>query len=207
MMENSDEAMERVLAGLRDAEAPAGMERRILEAVQSSAPRKREWSLALPWRVAGMRTCAIAVAGVVAVSSMVYWTALREHRAGSGSRESRSQMVPGSTPYPTVQRATAGVNPTLPERLAVGEREKTPIRRARFVRGEKSAALQETQAANHPAPEAPLTEEEKLLLRIAHKGDPMEIAALNPVLWAKRDAEEQAEVKKFFEPSTKGDDK
>ena len=33
-MKRPDEAMERVLAGLRDAEAPVGMERRILERLE-----------------------------------------------------------------------------------------------------------------------------------------------------------------------------
>jgi len=35
-------------------------------------------------------------------------------------------------------------------------------------------------SGNHPAPPMPLTEQEKLLLRIAHKGDPEELAMLNP---------------------------
>ena len=34
-MKNSDEAIERVLAGLRDAESPEGMERRILDAMRA----------------------------------------------------------------------------------------------------------------------------------------------------------------------------
>jgi hypothetical protein len=207
MMENSDEAMERVLAGLRDAEAPAGMEQRILEAVRDGAPRRREWSLALSWRGAGMRTCAVAVVGMVMVSSMVCWTVLREHRTDRGGRESRSRMVPMTPPDPQVQVVSAIAQQHLSERPVLRGGEKAKARRAKVDREEESPARQETLAANHPAPEAPLTEEERLLLRIAHKGDPMEIAALNPVLWAKRDAEEQAEIQKFFEPSTKGDDK
>ena len=61
------------------------------------------------------------------------------------------------------------------------------------------------RAASYPAPPAPLTQEEKLLLRIAHKGDPQELALLNPVLRAARDAEEKAEVERFFTPPTTGD--
>jgi hypothetical protein len=33
------------------------------------------------------------------------------------------------------------------------------------------------------------------------------MVALDPSLWAARDEAEKAEVKKFFEPSTTGDDK
>jgi len=44
-MKNSQDAIEKVLAGLRDADAPAGMERRILEEVESraSARSRRDW--------------------------------------------------------------------------------------------------------------------------------------------------------------------
>jgi hypothetical protein len=58
--------------------------------------------------------------------------------------------------------------------------------------------------ASYPAPPMPLTEQEKLLLRIAHKSDPVELAMLDPVVRAARDAEEKAEVKNFFEPPTTG---
>jgi hypothetical protein len=44
----------------------------------------------------------------------------------------------------------------------------------------------------------PLTEQERLLLRIVHKDDPVEVAVLNPVLRAAKDAEDQAEFQSFF---------
>ncbi len=48
-MKNSDEAIERVLAGLRDVEAPAGMERRILDGLEERAARRAWGGLALVW--------------------------------------------------------------------------------------------------------------------------------------------------------------
>jgi hypothetical protein len=44
----------------------------------------------------------------------------------------------------------------------------------------------------------PLTEQERLLLRIAHKGDPVELAMLDPMQRAARNAEEQTEFQRFF---------
>jgi hypothetical protein len=44
----------------------------------------------------------------------------------------------------------------------------------------------------------PLTEQERLLLRIAHKGDPVEMAMLDPKIRAAREREEEAEVQRFF---------
>jgi hypothetical protein len=50
-----------------------------------------------------------------------------------------------------------------------------------------------------------LTEQEKLLLRIAHKDDPVEVAALNPAVRAARYEEEKAEVQRFFKSARLGD--
>jgi hypothetical protein len=44
----------------------------------------------------------------------------------------------------------------------------------------------------------PLTEQERLLLKIAHKGDPVEMAMLDPKIRAAREREEEAEVQRFF---------
>jgi hypothetical protein len=57
-------------------------------------------------------------------------------------------------------------------------------------------------AASHPAPPMPLTEQERLLLRIAHRGDPVELAMLDPLRRAARDVEEQTEFQRFFKPRT-----
>ena len=79
-MKNSEEAMEKVLAGLRDAEAPAGMERRILDLdalEERAAARSRSgWRQMLPvWLVVparpmavGSLVCGVALAGLFAVA-------------------------------------------------------------------------------------------------------------------------------------------
>jgi hypothetical protein len=72
---------------------------------------------------------------------------------------------------------------------------------------EDSIAVREMHAASFPAPPMPLTEQEKLLLRIVHRGDPVEMAMLDPAVRAARDAEEKADVARFFErPTTKGNE-
>src|SRR5882757_1466057 len=79
-MKNSEEAMEKVLAGLRDVEAPAGMERRILDGMlgleEQGVRSGSGWRRWLPiWLVApgrpvavGSLVCGIAVAGLFAVA-------------------------------------------------------------------------------------------------------------------------------------------
>ncbi len=220
--ENSDDAIERVLAGLGNAEPPAGMDQRILQAVRDNAPEKRRRSLPLSWRTfwaaaspvrkpaTGTARWSLAAAAVVLVSSLACWTALRNHSAVSDH-----QAVSPLPATPDVHATT--VSPQLPSQprsvLRVAERtpdrapDRTNARHASRVREVPSANPDSMGAGNHPAPEAPLTEQEKLLLRLAHKNDPVELAVLNPVLWAARDAEEKAEVKKFFEPPTTAEDK
>jgi hypothetical protein len=162
----------------------------------------------MPLLLMERRRWAVVAAGVVFILSMACWTVLREQRAGRENAGSKRQEAPGSSTSPEVQVAAARTQQPLAERPSMRRKEKMNERRVRGAREDGSCvALHERSMANHPAPEAPLTAEEKLLLRMAHRRDPVEMAAMNPLLWAARDAEEKAEVQRFFEPPTTGDNK
>jgi len=62
-------------------------------------------------------------------------------------------------------------------------------------------------APSHPAPEAPLTDEEKLLLRVVRLGDPQVTAMLDHEVRARQEAEQEAEFQQFVEQSGKEDHK
>ena len=83
-MKNSDDAMEKVLAGLRGVEAPDGMERRILNALdaledETTVGARSGWSWLRPmWLVARLRpvvtrpvVCGIALASLVAIGFLI----------------------------------------------------------------------------------------------------------------------------------------
>jgi hypothetical protein len=57
----------------------------------------------------------------------------------------------------------------------------------------------------HPAPQAPLTEQERLLLRMVQTEAPEQIAMLNPEIRAKQEAQSEAKFQEFVEQSIKGD--
>jgi hypothetical protein len=59
-------------------------------------------------------------------------------------------------------------------------------------------AVPETQAASFPAPPLPLTEQERLLLRIAHRRDPEDTAILNPAVQAAQSAKATEQFQQFF---------
>ncbi len=67
-MKEADATIERLLAGLRDAEPPGGMERRILEALDGMGVRRGAAPASL-WRpaMALLLACAVILAAVVMV--------------------------------------------------------------------------------------------------------------------------------------------
>lgn len=194
-MENPEKAIERVLEGLRDAEAPVGMERRIVEAVRERVAegaghgwlRRPIW---LETRRVGWGAGAVAVLVAVAMLyTMRRAPEMVQRRAVAGmpavgskvAVENGGPLRPGGTGRQNVR-----------EPLGMSR-----VRRAsaRVVDDSDSVAL---HASNHPAPPMPLTEQERLLLRIVHKGDPVEMAMLDPMVRAARNVEEQAEFQRFF---------
>jgi len=205
-MKNSEEAIEKMLAGLRDAEAPAGMEHRILEALedQASVQFRSGWRRLRPIWLPERRgatvsfACGVAFAGMLAVALVI--PAIR--RLGHAPTQAKMNSASVRPLPPTASAGAATSVPVLPARPNM--RWMASARRAGIVRDKDSAAVSKRQEASFPAPPMPLTEQEKLLLRIAHKGDPVEVAELNPAVRAARDSEDKAEVKKFFEPSTTG---
>jgi hypothetical protein len=56
----------------------------------------------------------------------------------------------------------------------------------------------ETQAASFPAPPLPLTEQEKLLLRLAHRRNPEDTAILNPAVQSAQSAKATEQFQQFF---------
>jgi len=59
-------------------------------------------------------------------------------------------------------------------------------------------ALADLHSPSHPAPPLPLTQQEKLFLRMLRYGDATQLAELDPMVRAKQDADETAAFKAFF---------
>jgi hypothetical protein len=205
-VKNSEEAIEKVLAGLRDVEASAGMERRILERLEgrvSVVEARLGWRGLVPMWVTlptkGL-ICGVALAGLVAVVLAI--PAIR--RLGHVPVQSRSGGVTGAP-----REAAPALADREAERSSGGSLGRLGTTAnasdARLVRAadsndsdEESVAMSEMRAASFPAPPMPLTAQERLLLRLAHKVDPVEMAMLDPKFRAMQDAEEKAEFQRFF---------
>jgi len=214
-MKNSEEAIEKVLAGLRDTEALAGMEGRILnELEERAAARSRSgWRGLLPvWLFAPARpvavgsvACGVALAGIFVVALAI--PAIR--RLGPAPVQARRSSAPVGSPVLGAPEAAA--KSSQPASLRFGVRSAGKIKSEEGRNAESAAAgvdsdavaLEEMHAASRPAPPMPLTEQERLLLRLVHKDDPVELAMLDSKMRALQDSEDKAEFQRFFGQSTK----
>jgi hypothetical protein len=186
MNRNSD-AIDRVLAGLRNVKASAGIEHRVMEAVE----RRTAQQPAYPWlfglrhiRSYGLWPLAwgVALGGILAMVSL---TVTRQETVKEAVHETSpiAQRPAGHaelrTQPPRVRSRPSG----SPLRAHTASPARIPVR--------------------YVVP--PLTQEEKLLLRIAHTGDPREMAILNPEIRSQQAADSEAQFKRFVEQSTQGD--
>jgi hypothetical protein len=216
-MRNAGEAMEKVLAGLRDAAAPDGMERRILAGLEErAAVRSRSgWRQLLPvWLVAparpvavGSLVCGVALAGIVVVVFAIPAIRRLGHTPMQAPQQAGRNSVPaGAAALTAAEAAAESGRSALPRAgaLSIGKRKaERSAAGADVVLDSDSAALEEMHAASYPAPPMPLTEQERLLLRLVHKDDPVELAMLDPKLRALQDLEDKAEFQRFFGQSMK----
>lgn len=214
-MKHPDEVIDKVLAALRDTEPPLGIERRILQALDGHAPQPHRWL--------GRSVWPLSPAGPLHASSWAYGAAVAivialallipaSRRRPSPLTSSGNVRVPGSSPFASPPATVSSSLPPAPTVVSPPPRRnvaaRNPTSRSAASQAQQPAedadalALEELHAASQPAPPLPLTREERFLLRLAHKGDPEELAILDPNLRAKQDVEARAEFHIFFDPPT-----
>jgi hypothetical protein len=208
-MKDADGTIERLLAGLRDAEPPGGMERRILEALDGMEVRQGVASASL-WRLPFRPAIAMLLACTVTLMA-IFTVEQRKHVPGQPHGTPGQALVPVK-PHGTLHgrlgqagQATEGLNgaPNIFSSLRVGQKPQrsngAALRQLPPVKHPQNApAAGETQTASFPAPPLPLTEQERLLLRLAHRGDADNMAILNPVTRAAQTAKATEQFQQFF---------
>lgn len=173
--QDQEQGIHRTLEALSNARPPEGMNDRILARLahaehEQGSPRLRERSsiFDMPWITYGF-----ALAGGLA---LVLALALRPaHRSparpSTASSQSEERPVSPEIPPSSIDLARRA----LP-RAGIAASAKRPARNGQPSAPESSAL----RLASFPAPEAPLTEQEKLLLHIARHPGPDDFALLNP---------------------------
>ena len=189
-----DAPLDHLLTGLGSASPAPGFEERILRRLESyPAPQltRSPWRIWLPALTGAFACALIAFVGlhghtVARLSPPV----LAPRSAGLQSPSSQSENIPSAAASARdLHSLTANLHkvpkfPTHPQATAA-----SPVAEAGPAR-----------LASFPAPPLPLTEQERLMLQILHKGDPEEIAMLNPDFRESLLARDRAEYKDFFPP-------
>jgi cytoskeletal protein RodZ len=189
-MRDADRTIERLLAGLRDAEPSAGIERRIIEA---TAARKLEssaslWpSLTLPWLLRPETALSLACAVILAGSLIVLTVHQHRHAPADVRNHAASADARQATEPETVAH-----------KASIAPRRNASRVKVRPTHTPDVSAVEETQTASFPAPPLPLTEQEKLLLRLAHGNDARDMTILNPDVQADQSAKATEQFQQFF---------
>jgi hypothetical protein len=181
---NSDDLLERALASYTPVSPRAGLEGRMLARLAAAEEPARRRAFAFwpwVWGATGAVAAAIVLTVVLFRSS-----------------------VPSAPQNPVIARreppASVNLVPARPGTPSAQQPYRA-MRQLPRVDDADSVTLREMRAASHPAPAAPLTEEEKLLLRIANRAGPQEVAMLNPEIRAEKEADQAAEFEAFAGPS------
>jgi hypothetical protein len=190
-MKNSEEAIETVLEGLRNCAPPVGLEQRALAAARAAAAGGAMPRLGWPAWAWGVGLAG-SVAGIVAICIAISPEVWREPHPAQPKLGSSLATSPSSADS-RVQEADERSDAQFAGRS---------VRPVRLVGASYSARLRNTRATSHPAPEEPLTEQEKLLLRVVRTGNPHGIAMLDPDLRARQMVEQETEFEKFVGQST-----
>jgi hypothetical protein len=160
-MKNSDEVVDRLLKGLRTAQAPSGIESRILNAMESrTAPRNN-------WLLYATATACFSLAAMWFIATI---------------KVPQPPLMPMYNPSLTAAEIPVGTTATKSK-----------------VRTGKHLPPDPAQLASFPAPPWPLTNQEKLLLRLAHQRDASNMSALNPAVHAAQIAKANEQFQKFFD--------
>jgi len=176
----SEHDIDRVLTALRDTQPSAGLESRILQAIESRTPARSawfRWTSPIQWSLAALATASVVIAIVL--------TAHNTHRATPAIAESQ-------VPTPVSPALPPQKHVILPaKKYVILSSAKDPLSprirpNSQYPPHEllcdcDPLAMAEMQAPSQPAPPMPLTAQERLLQRVVHHGDPIEIAELEPL--------------------------
>ena len=199
-MKRPEEAIDRCLAGLREVEAPEGLESRVLARLQRAKQAPGSTVLAR----AGQASWAVA-AGLVAVLSLVTgWGVFRraEERPRLPARTSGGDGRSAGESAPAEREAVVEAEKAKGEVPVRGRRQKPVMQRRDAVEAwrQDPAFLRRMHGGSFPAPPEPLTAQERLLQQIVRRGDEIQKAELDPAVREKRNSDEAKAVLAFFEP-------
>jgi hypothetical protein len=192
-----DDAVEKVLAALKTAAPPVGMDTRIAErlrqtqATTTAPPWRNRIVASLPtaaWWRGALTGTAMATLAIAAVLFLQRTTRIPPKPIASAPSSSPIAAMPVSS-----TAATPCPNPRVLRAHSIAPVFEVPPPTTEMLRSE-------SLARSRPAPAMPLTAQERELSRLVRVVGPGQLATLNPETQAKLEAEDAAEFEKFFTP-------
>lgn len=198
--DSHDDAIDKVLAAMRNAAQPEGMDTRILERLQlasyaSAAPHPSNSTATSAWWRGAFTGALIAT---VAICAMLLLQHRLFSRPGATPQTANTQVaLLGLTPVTFAAGHTPQSSPCPASTLTPRHPGARNNSASRMLLAE---SLTESIAPSHPAPEAPLSMQERELARLVHIANPSELTSVNPENQARLQEQEAAEFEKFFTP-------
>ena len=175
-MKDPDRTIENLLAGLRDAEPPPGMHHRILDAMLAGRATAYYSRPRLQPAIAISLACALAI---------TIWVQHHRHIPANLRSYTTNVDAPRTKPRQTAADRTP-------------REARTTTSRALLKPTHASEVSYAEESAGFPAPALPLTEQEKLLLRLAHRNDAQDMNLLNRNVQAQQSAKATQQFQQFF---------
>ena len=205
------DALDKILAAVRDAAPPEGMEARITDRLQrqATAPPASPFC----WRDAFANSARTgewwrgAITGAAAVLLMTATFLL----AGR-PLQTHPDRIPIARNSTDRSVATAGTHLTAsPYGIPASEARAQPCAHPTMLRaanvlptystdGVDAETLLESDAPSHPAPPLPLTTQERAMIRLVQTASPRQLATLNLEEYANLEAQSALKFEKYFAP-------
>jgi hypothetical protein len=211
---NPDHNIDRVLHALRDITPPSGIERRILNLLEAQANRvaPRAPVSHLPERLRYLfgvvipseakRSRGIPVFCAARATRLLRWTPLAALTVATLVTLATRRHTPAAIVPTTHQLVTQAPTPQPIPITTIAQPGHDPIAPARRSQPHRIQIAQHKDIASgsHPAAALPLTEQERLLLFIAHRQPPLQLAGLTAEQRAARSERERVDFENFFAP-------
>ncbi len=208
-----DKTVDKILAAMRDAAPPQGMQARITQRLQQHATAPSD--VAFSWRDIFSNSAITgewwrgAITGAAVVLLVVVGTSLFASHLLRETPDRISMAVNSAPNRDTAPVATPVSEPSTVTR--VSETRAQPCAHPEMLRTAGTIPIYTTDSLrtetrfksdvpSHPAPPLPLTTQERALLRIAQTANPKQLATLTPEEHAKLEAQDAAAFAKFFAP-------
>ena len=204
-MTDPDEAVDRVLHGLREVRPDTGFEQRIASRLERLDRRAKPTTLQrLPlWLRTVLKAHGVALGGcVAALAALCLLAAPSFHvtaRLPAHPLQASAPLLPVPQRQSIKDEPLLAVAPLRRAASASPHRARHPLQ-VRSSTSNDAALLALDHAPSMLAPAMPITEQERLLVRIARQRQPEAYALLNPAVRAKKEAEDHSSFLAFFEP-------